>query len=386
MKLVIAAEIFPPDIGGPATYLKQIVPRLIYDGFKVEVITYADVKRVTVDCRGAYAVTKIPRKNVLTKFVLYTLKLFKLAKSAELIFAQGPVASGLPALLVKHLRHKKAAMKIVGDVAWERARNKFGISELLDEFQSKKYRLLIAGHRWLEHFIVKRMDGLLTPSFYLKKIVSHWGAPPAKVQVVYNALTGINCQLTKEQAREQLGLNGKILLSVGRLAPWKGQEALIRLMPKLAAKFSDINLIIVGDGPLQNHLRSKIKDLGLEKSVGLVGPVAHQEIGKYFRAADLFILNSGYEGLAHVLLEALALGLPVMASRVGGNPEVIDDNVSGYLFEFDNQEEIFAKVCVLLSDEEKQRQFIQAGLAKSQQFTFNRMIRETEAWLRSVSK
>ncbi|OGY94878.1 MAG: hypothetical protein A2260_02200 [Candidatus Komeilibacteria bacterium RIFOXYA2_FULL_45_9] len=157
-------------------------------------------------------------------------------------------------------------------------------------------------------------------------------------------------------------------------------------MPKLAAKFSDINLIIVGDGPLQNHLRSKIKDLGLEKSVGLVGPVAHQEIGKYFRAADLFILNSGYEGLAHVLLEALALGLPVMASRVGGNPEVIDDNVSGYLFEFDNQEEIFAKVCVLLSDEEKQRQFIQAGLAKSQQFTFNRMIRETEAWLRSVSK
>ena len=384
MKLIIAAEIFPPDIGGPATYVTRIVPELIKDGFEVKVITYADVNKITIDESLGYVVIKIPRKNMLLKFAAYYSELYRLAKTADLIFAQGPIASGLPSLIVKYLTGKKSVMKIVGDVAWERARNKYNINELTDEFQMKHYSPVIEFGRWLEHFIVKKMDSIITPSQYLKKIVSGWGVKPKKINVIYNALEEIDCQLSKEQARKQLGYTGKIMFSMARLAPWKGYKALIEIMPRLIEKFKDVKLVIVGDGPEKKNLRSKIKDLVLENSVKLIGAVPHQETGKYFKAADLFVLNTGYEGLSHVLLETLAMKLPAVVSRIGGNQEVIEDGVNGYLFEYNNKEEIYNKVCDLLSDENKQQKFIEAGTEKLKQFTFKRMVDETKELLKSM--
>ena len=384
MKLIIAAEIFPPDIGGPATYVSRIIPELLKDGFEVKVITYADVNKITIDESLGYVVIKIPRKKMLFKFIAYFGELYRLAKTADLIFAQGPIASGLPALIVKRLRRKQAVMKIVGDVAWERARNKYGIKELTDEFQSKHYRLSIELGRQLEHFIVKRMDRIITPSQYLKKIVWRFGADQGKIQVIYNALEEIDCQMTKDEAKAKLGYKGQMLLSMARLAPWKGYEALFETMPRLKAKFSDIRLVVVGDGPMMDKLKFKITDLKLEDTIEMVGSVPHQETGQYYKAADIFVLNTGYEGLSHILLETLAMKLPAVVSRIGGNQEVIEDGVNGYLFEYNNKEEIYNKVCDLLSDENKQQKFIEAGTEKLKQFTFKRMVDETKELLKSM--
>ncbi len=386
MRLIIASEIFPPDIGGPATYVTRIVPEFLKAGWEVKVITYADVKKVATESQLGYEVIKIPRNNILSKFIIYIKELNRLAKQADLIYAQGPIASGLPSLIVKWLAGKKVIMKIVGDVAWERARNRYDIKELTDEFQNKKYSLAIEFGRWLEHFIVRQMDKVIVPSQYLKKIVGQFGAKPDKIQVIYNALEEIDCNLSKEQARVELGYSGKILFSMARLAPWKGYEALINIMPRLEEKFTEIKLVIVGDGPMFASLKSQVLSLKLEDYVELVGSVPHEETGKYFKAADLFVLNTGYEGLSHVLLETLSMKLPAVVSNIGGNPEVIEDGKNGYLFEFDNKEEMFNKICDLLSNGVKQKEFVEAGSKKLEQFTFKRMIDETKEQLKSMIK
>jgi len=386
MKLVIASEIFPPDIGGPATYVIRVIPELVKAGFEVKVITYADVKKIVYDDSLGYLVIKIPRKNIFIKFVCYYLQLYKLAKKADLIFAQGPVASGLPTLLVKTIQKKKAVMKIVGDVAWERARNNFNIQELTDEFQTKKYNLQIEFGRWLEHFIVKQMDKIITPSFYLKKIVSQFVTKPEKIQVIYNALEEIDCNLSKAEARQKLGYTGKVLFSMARLTPWKGYESLIEVMSKLIEKFGNIKLIIVGDGPMMEKLKTQITNYKLQDYVELVGSISHQETGKYFKGADLFVLNTGYEGLSHVLLEALAMKLPAVVSNIGGNPEIIEDGKNGYLFEFDNKQEMVEKISDLLFNETKQQEFVEAGTEKLKQFTFDRMLDDSKELLKSMVK
>ena len=387
MKLVIAAEIFFPDIGGPATYVTRLIPELLKEGWKVQVITYSDSPILSYEEKDGYQVVRIPRqKNIFSRYFNYLKNLLKLVRGADLIYAQGPIASGLPSLIVKWLRRKKVVMKIVGDVAWERAKNRFGIKELTDEFQKKRYDIKIEFNRWLEHFIVRRMNRIITPSYYLKKLVSGWGASPKKIQVIYNSLEEIKSDLTKEEAKKALSLAGRILLSIGRLAPWKGFDTLIGLIPKFLERFPDIKLIIVGAGPEKENLKFKIKNLKLSENVIMVGAVPHQETGLYFRAADLFVLNTGYEGLSHVLLEALSMKLPAVVSNIGGNPEVIEDGVNGYLFEYNDKEEIIKKVNQLLDSPEKQKQFVEAGLKKLEQFTFVRMIDDTKEVLKLMSK
>ena len=210
MKLVIAAEIFPPDHGGPATYIERLIPELLKENWEVKVITYADVKKVSTEKQNGYQVIKIPRKDIFSKYFTYTKTLYNISKDADLIYAQGPIASGLPSLIVKWIRSKKVVMKIVGDVAWERARNKFKIKELVDEFQKKKYNLHIEFNRWLEHFIVRQMDSIITPSQYLKKIVSSWGTE--KIKVVYNATKEIKGAQNDSQIQQKIGINGQILI------------------------------------------------------------------------------------------------------------------------------------------------------------------------------
>ena len=155
-------------------------------------------------------------------------------------------------------------------------------------------------------------------------------------------------------------------------------------MPKLRQEFPELKLVIIGDGPEKAKLKTRISKSGLEKNVILVDSVPHNELGDYYQAADIFILNSGYEGLPHVLLEALAMKVPVIASNIGGNPEVIEDNVNGYLFEYNNKEQIKEKISQLLSNKEKQKQFINAGLKKLEQFSFSKMIQQTKEILKST--
>src|SRR3989344_2523703 len=240
MKMVIAAEIYPPETGGPASFVKRILPFLKENGFEVKVITYSDENAEEID------LIKIKRvSNLLVRYWRYFTALWKLSKEADLIFAQGPTAAGLPAILVKKLSrlafasakrvNKKVIIKVVGDMAWERSFNQGKVKDFIDEFQNKKYGFGVEFQKWLRGFTVRQADLVITPSQYLKKIVVGWGVSSDKVQVIYNSFESHLQVLNKTEAKQKLNLNDYIIFSAGRLVPWKGFAGLIELMPRLLA-------------------------------------------------------------------------------------------------------------------------------------------------------
>ena len=229
-------------------------------------------------------------------------------------------------------------VKVVGDYAWEQAQN-FGLTKLgIDEFQSQKFGGKIGTLQKIERQVCQQADKVIVPSQYLKKIVVGWGVTENKIEVVYNAVDFIAVDPVVKSHEENW------LISVGRLVPWKGFETLISITPDIIKDVDNFRLKIVGDGPEMKKLQLLVEKLELDNIVELLGQKTRKDMLAYVHAADLFILNSGYEGLSHVLIEALGLGRPVLASNVGGNPEVIIPGETGDLFEYNNKEEIKNKV------------------------------------------
>ena len=357
MKLIFATGIFPPDIGGPATYVKRLAQELHGRGFDIRVITYSSVKDREYD----FPVIRVSRKwPAGIRHFVYFLKLLRSAGNCNVIYAQNVTSAGLPALLAAKLLRKRLVLKIVGDAAWE---------------QNKGYL------RAVQEAVARFAGSIIVPSLYLKKRVMGWRVPGDKIAVIYNAPEPREdsrlLDISKSEAKQKLGLSGNIILSVGRFAPWKGFAELISVMPDLLKENPAFRLIIVGDGGEKKNLEFKIKNLELTDSVKLTGTVPHSQMPLYFKAADVFVLNSGYEGLSHVILEAMQHGVPIIASAEGGNPELIENNVNGLLVEYKNQEQLKGAISKLWQDKNLQEKFIRNSKEKLKDFSWENLVEKT---------
>lgn len=154
------------------------------------------------------------------------------------------------------------------------------------------------------------------------------GAAADRVHVIYNGVDSDRfAPGSRSEARTRLGLpsQGLLLLYVGNLKSSKGCLDLLEAFPALLAEQPLARLVYVGAGPCRDALLERAAALGCSDSVSLAGPVAHAALGDWFRAADLLCLPSHNEGVPNVILEAMACGVPVVATRVGGIPEVVPE-------------------------------------------------------------
>jgi teichuronic acid biosynthesis glycosyltransferase TuaC len=139
--------------------------------------------------------------------------------------------------------------------------------------------------------------------------------------------------LPKAEARATLGLPLAVplIFSLGVLVERKGFHILISAMSELVLSYPNLTLVIGGDGPLRNALRKKIVSLGLENNVKMVGHIPSSLLNYYYNSADIFVLSSLSEGNPTVIFEALASGLPIVCTGVGGAPEIISSDAYGIL-------------------------------------------------------
>ena len=378
-KIIIATGIFPPDIGGPATYSEKLAKELKNKNFDVEVITYSDPG---VKYEGYnFPLTTVSRRYPQgLRHFLYFWRLIKLIKDADIVYAQCLISSGLPACLAAKYFKKKFILKIVGDYAWEQGGVRWGVKESLEIFQIKKeYPWQVKLLKFLERWVAKNASVIITPSNYLKSIVEGWKIDPDRIKVIYNSFDGLNfsCNLSKDEAQNKINIKGDILLSIGRLVPWKGFDTLIKIMPELLTKNIRFKLVIVGSGPDEGKLKNLIDALNLKNYVILAGQISHKDLPCYFRASDLFVLNTNYEGLSHILLEAMHLNLPIITTAIGGNPEIIEHNHSGLLVEYNNRKELKKAIFDLWENKELQKKFQENSKKVLEGFTFERMIKDT---------
>jgi glycosyltransferase involved in cell wall biosynthesis len=140
------------------------------------------------------------------------------------------------------------------------------------------------------------------------------------------------------------------VLCVGRLVPVKGQLVLLEAVAELVRGGHDVRVGLVGAGPMHDELAAAARRLGIEERVELTGPLGHPEVLERMRAADVFCLPSFAEGVPVVLMEAMALGVPVVTTRVMGIPELVEDGVSGLLVAPGSRSELVAALRRLIDD------------------------------------
>jgi len=259
MKILIATGIYPPDIGGPATYSKLLFDELPKHGIAVEVLSFGEVRH-------------LPK---LIRHFVFFLKALRKGVKADLIFAQDPVSVGLPSAIAAKILRKRFVLKIVGDYAWEQGRQRFGVKDLLDDFVNKKYNWKVELRRKTQKWVAKNAEKIITPSEYLKRIVSTWQVDIEKVEVIYNAFSAPKLELSKEDARAKLRMRGFAIISAGRLVPWKGFKTLIEIMPDILKEIPNAKLYIVGSGPGRKELELTIANRGLRDHVFLLGQLPH---------------------------------------------------------------------------------------------------------------
>ena len=376
-KILITTGIFPPDIGGPASYA-MTMGKKASGSTQITVISYSSKFSHPSDKELPFKVVRVWKKwPKPLKHVVYFFRVLSLSAKNDVVFSLNAVSAGLPALLAAKMRKKKFFVKIVGDYAWEIAVQKHKSSFLISDFQKATKSGWIKLLAKVQYWVCRKADGVIVPSQYLADMVKEWGVKPEKIHVIYNGVDFKKSELTKEEARKKLGIPGNIILSSGRLVPWKGFRMLIKIMPKLLEVSQFLRLVIVGDGPEKKTLDSMVKNMGLDRKVFLVGRKSKEDLAIYLAASDMFILNSGYEGFSHQILEAMAAGVPVIASAMGGNKEVINQGENGFLVRYNDEFNIIEAIKGLWQSPEFKEQFAKEGLETIKKFSVEKMIDET---------
>jgi glycosyltransferase involved in cell wall biosynthesis len=331
-----------------------------------------------------YPVYRVSRGLPFARRLLVALPtLLRAGRDVDIFYVQGLAGPEMVAVLVAWLLRKSVALKIVGDNAWEYAIRKGLTRDGIDEFQRRRYAPKLRATRALVHGYARLATRPIVPSEYLKGVVAGWGVSPHRVRVIRNALTApIASAEDRRDAstwlRETQEISGPLVVTSCRLYPWKNLDFLIRLVPRFPR---DTTLLVVGGGPEHQRLLDVIGRLGLDGRVRITGNVSHQDVQRFLRAADVFVLNTRYEGLSHVMLEAMAAGTPVVASRVGGNPEVIDDGRNGILVPLDDGAAIVHSIERLLSCPDEAARLTAAARRDVRRFSWQDLVDVTERTL-----
>ncbi len=358
-RILVATGIYPPDIGGPATYSALLKEELPKRGLEVGIVTYgpAGVSR------------KLPKG---LRHLAYFWRVLRESKGADIIFAQDTVSAGLPAMLAARIAGKNFFIRVAGDHAWEQAVQRFGVKSGIDEFQKKKYGWRVELLRAVQKFVVNQADLVITPSKYFRRLVSGWVKHPNAVRVIYNGIKLREAIPPKNGGRE------KLILSAGRLVPWKGFAALIEAMTELP----DWRLAIAGEGPERENLEKKIGELNLSERVRLVGALPSGELRRYLGRAAVFVLNTSFESFSFQVVEAMNAGVPVITTRIGNLEEIITDGEEGVLVEPDNTGQIIAAVHRIEGDAGLRKKIIENAKRKAQQFSIENTLNNLEKLVR----
>ena len=318
MNVVIVSGIWPPDPGGPASHAPTLAGFLSGRGHAVEVVTTA----ATAPEARAFPVHWVSRRSAL-RHLRCALLVREKARAANAVYATSMIRR---AAIGAALARKPFVVKLVSDEVFERARRSGRYDGALDEFQDvggTRFRLL----RWTRDAALRQARHIFCPSAYLREIALGWGLDPKRVSVLPNPAPDLPLLPSRDVVRAELGLDGALLAFAGRLGPQKA----LGIALEAVAEVPGITLAIAGDGPDRKALQRRARELGLDERARFLGSVSREGVLSLFRAADAAILSSRWENFPHTVVEALAVGSPVIATAVGGVPEVVRDGENGLL-------------------------------------------------------
>lgn len=318
MDILITVGIFPPDIGGPASFVPKIAKYLINKGHNVKIICLSDKEHLTY--KDDINVIRINRSSpIIFRWLKTIVKIYSNSKKSDLIFVNG---LGTETTIANLFIRKKVIRKIVGDPVWERVYNKNLIDESFDDFQENNHGLSISLQKMIRNWSINKSNLIITPSQHLKNFIDKIGFDK-NIFVINN---GVNIEQHNKVVLEN---NIIQLLVVSRLVSQKNIDLIIKAVKVMENE--NIILNIVGDGSEINNLKLLVKKYELDKKINFIGKIENTKLNEYLKNADIFIQASNYEGLPHSILEAMNFEIPILSTDVGGCSVLLNKGERGYI-------------------------------------------------------
>lgn len=359
MRIAILVNFFPPQwLAGTEIATYNIAKELSKKGYEVHVITSHDKGLPQISLEEGFMVHRIFSRTISRLKIfgsLYlSLKILLILRkiNPDIVHSQG-LGMGLRALPAKFVLRQP-------HIIWGQGSD---INTRFDQIFSKA--------------VLKSADAVIALTVDMKRRFE--SIFPRKVFIIPNGVEiDFFNNITRENARLSLGLekNDKIILCVANLRPVKGIKFLIRAMEIIVRNIPEAKLLLIGEGPEKPRLVNLVKELGLKNSIVFIGKVLHKKIPVFMAASDVLALPSISEGQPLVILEAMASGLPIVATVVGGVPYTIKDSVNGFLVEPANPLQLAQKILVLLKNNSLRKEIGE----------FNRKSVEKYSWSRIVSR
>ncbi len=297
MHVLFATGIYPPEIGGPATYVQQLSGKLKERGHTVSIVTYGDPLEGDEEAH----ITRVSRAGgPLRRWWRYAQELRRLGAHTDVVYCFSSVSVGVP-LMLSRLRGPKRVLRLGGDFGWERYTDKGGSERLSDWYALRP---------WVQRpmqMILSLFDFIVFSTQFQEELYERFYSALPLHSVIENALPAHNPVVHTAHAPFKL-------LFMGRFVSFKNIPSLLEALTLLP----DTTLSIVGDGPLEKDLRAYATTLGVADRVSFHPPVSGQEKRTTFLSHDVLVLPSVTEISPNVALEARALGLPVLLTEETG--------------------------------------------------------------------
>ena len=360
MKIAIIINLFPPKwLAGTEIATYSLAKHLVRRGHEIHVITSHDDGLPNFDKENGFYIHRIAWPKIrIIGVLLFWLQIFLKIRTIkpDIVQAQD-LSMGIPAVLVKLIIKKPFIIWGRGD----------------DVYRPGTFIRMTTG------FILQKADGIIALTTDMQKKLKQF--TPRKISIIPNGieLDGIinNIPIKNES------INQKIIY-VGRLEPVKGVEYLIMAMKLIHNEMPSVQLVLVGDGNERDRLETLSSELDIYKSVEFVGKIPHEDVQAYLQDADVFVLPSLSEGFPNVLLEAMACGLPIVATRIGGIPDIIEDGIHGYLVESKNFYELATKIMDILQDVEFSKKISSANKEEARAYSYENIICNLEGIFREA--
>ena len=332
MNILITVGIFPPDIGGPASFVPKIANHLINMDNKIKIICLADEENLLLE--DELDVLRIRRSTYLPIRWFKTISLIiKHGRESDILFVNG---LGVEAAIANLYLSKKIVRKIVGDHVWERFYNKKRTSETFDDFQNLKHNLNVRIQKLIRNWSISSSEIVITPSDHLKELINRTN-PKTEVLKINNGI-----EITEFKRNKTPPHEFNILIN-SRLVVQKNIHLVIEAMGSV--KNLDINLKIIGEGGEFARLEDLITNLEIQNRVKMIGKVENNLISEYLKTSNLFIQASDYEGLPHSILEAINYEVPILSTEVGGCKDLLDNGDRGFIISSPhNKQQIAEKI------------------------------------------
>jgi glycosyltransferase involved in cell wall biosynthesis len=367
MNVLIVSGIWPPDVGGPASHGPEVARYLLEQGHSVRAVVTADAKPAD----EPFPVHWIRRSYPLgVRHAAATFEIARLAHSADVVYSTGMFARTAAGATIAR---RPYVLKLTGDPAFERARARGIAHGTIETFDSMERDWRLKPLRTLRYLTVAGARHVIVPSAFLQEFARDWGVSPDRLTVIPNALPIIQPDgKSRDELRREFGMDGPTVAFAGRFGPQKALDALVAAV----ASVDGVVLFLAGDGvppPAAPRVRT-------------LGALSRGRTLDLFAAADASVLASTWENFPHTVVESLSVGTPVIATAVGGVPEVVDDGVNGLLVPANDKEAFAAALRRYFADDELRGRLRAAAAGSVERYRPQRVYHDLELILLGAAR